>query len=301
MNFDQFITKYLGKFVEYHSYSAGAENQCVDLANQWLDEGLGLQAIIGTNAIDFPSKAVARGMIWIPNTPDGIPQPGDLIVYEGTVGHIDIALEGCTTSKIVAFSQNYPTNSPCVVRTGTYLRPKVVGWLHPKENMATMYKGLDLTNQDSMKVAVDVWDEVINQKLYVKVDDYKKLLESIPATDVENAKAVLGGIRGRITELENKLGTAQANEKIMSDQVSGLINKVTTIEEKLKMAEDHAKQHEISEQQILRDKADLLTKMSILQNQYDTLKQAQTQGEVTITLKELFWLLWNQKIIIKKG
>lgn len=34
--------------------------------------------------------------------------------------------------------------------------------------MANMYKGLDLSNPDSMKVAVDVWDDVVNKKLYVK-------------------------------------------------------------------------------------------------------------------------------------
>ena len=85
-----------------------------------------------------------------------------------------------------------------------------------------MYKGLDLTNQDSMKVAVDIWDEVINQKTYVKSDDYNRLLEAIPATDVDNAKAVLGGIRGRITELEGKLGTAQAEMVNREEQVNRL-------------------------------------------------------------------------------
>ncbi len=42
-------------------------------------------------------------------------------------------------------------------------------------SMSNDYKGLDLTNEDSMKVAVDTWDEVVNQKLYVKKDKYEKL------------------------------------------------------------------------------------------------------------------------------
>jgi len=35
-----------------------------------------------------------------------------------------------------------------------------------------MYKGLDLSNPASMKVAVDIWDAVVNQKQYVGIDKY---------------------------------------------------------------------------------------------------------------------------------
>lgn len=138
MTLPSFVDKYNGKKVEYHSYSSNSKFQCVDLVNQWIDEGLGLEAIIGTNAIGFPGKAVEMGWEWIPNFPEGIPDPGDLIVYEGQYGHIDIALEGCTIDKIKAFSQNYPTGSPCVIRTSNYLKPKCIGWLHPEENMTEL-------------------------------------------------------------------------------------------------------------------------------------------------------------------
>lgn len=40
--------------------------------------------------------------------------------------------------------------------------------------MSNIYKGLDLSNPESMKVAVDTWDEVVNQKLYIKKADAHK-------------------------------------------------------------------------------------------------------------------------------
>jgi len=133
---DEFITKYTGKFVEYHSYGTGAVNQCVDLCNQYIVECLGLPAIIGTNAQDFPSKA-GSNYDYILNTPTGIPSKGDLVIFKSAdnVGHISIFIEG-TATKFTSFDQNYPTGSPCK-QVGHYYT-NVLGWMKPKKaNMTT--------------------------------------------------------------------------------------------------------------------------------------------------------------------
>lgn len=127
MTLDEFIAKYLNKFVEYHSFSSGAKNQCVDLANQYIVEVLGLPAIIGTNAQDFPTKR-GNNFEWIVNTPDGLPKAGDLMIFKSAdnVGHISIFVEG-NLSLFRSFDQNYPTGSPCKIVQHNYRN--VLGWL----------------------------------------------------------------------------------------------------------------------------------------------------------------------------
>ena len=56
---------------------------------------------------------------------------------------------------------------------GNNLMPHVVA-MRGGETMSDMYKGLDLSNKESMKVAVDVWKDVMDKK-YVKSEELEKL------------------------------------------------------------------------------------------------------------------------------
>lgn len=129
MTLDQFIAKYLNKFVEYHSYNPAAKNQCTDLANQYIVEVLGLTPIIGTNAQDFPTKR-GNEFNWIIITPDALPTKGSLMIFKSAdgVGHISIFVEG-NLSLFRSFDQNYPTGSPCKIVQHNYRN--VLGWLTP--------------------------------------------------------------------------------------------------------------------------------------------------------------------------
>jgi hypothetical protein len=131
MNLDQFITKYSGKYVEFHSYSNNSLWQCVDICNQWLVEGLKLSAIIGTNAMDFPKKA-SNELSYIKNTIEAFPEPGDLVIFSSSdgVGHISIFVKSIHQNLFTSFDQNYPTGSPCKLVNHSY--KNVLGWLRPK-------------------------------------------------------------------------------------------------------------------------------------------------------------------------
>lgn len=172
---DQFVKKYDGKQVEYHSFGSGAENQCTDLCNQFIKEVLNLTPIIGTHAKDFLTRA-GNEFDKIKNTPTGVPNKGDIVVWGspagGGYGHVGIFLEGSANS-FKSFDQNYSLKQRCKIENHKY--NNVIGWLHPKgETM--MYKGLDLTNQESMKACVDIWKDVSDGK-YVKKDEADKLLK----------------------------------------------------------------------------------------------------------------------------
>ena len=132
MTFDQFIGKYNGKFLEVAG-SSNALNQCVDLANGYIREVLGLPIIEWTNAVDFPSKAGDKYQ-WIVNTPTGIPQKGDLIIWKPTPGHIAVCFEG-NINRFSSFDENFPVYSKCHIQEHDYTN--VTGWLRPKVQPST--------------------------------------------------------------------------------------------------------------------------------------------------------------------
>jgi len=129
MNFDQFYTKYNGKYVEV---TGRPQNQCVDLVYAYIRDVLGKPIIPYTNAEDFPSKISSYGT-WIKNTPTGVPPKGAIVVWDfasDDVGHIAIASGAGDKNHFESFDQNWPLKSKCHFIVHTYTG--VVGWLIPK-------------------------------------------------------------------------------------------------------------------------------------------------------------------------
>ena len=121
---DEFIKKYNGTSVDF-DHTAGS--QCVDLAKLWLDY-LGYDAS-GTwgNGKDWDKNDGRQGLRWIANTPTGLPQQGDLIVWgNGTYGHVAVFIDGDLLN-FRSFDQNYPVGSVCKIVNHTYANVK--GWL----------------------------------------------------------------------------------------------------------------------------------------------------------------------------
>jgi len=128
MSLNDFVVKWQGKFLEIAG--SAALNQCVDLANGFIRDVLGLPIIEWTNARDFPTKA-GDNYDYIGNTPDGIPKESDLVIWNNTTnGHIAVFIEGNVDS-FRSFDQNYPTGTPCHIQNHNY--NGVSGWLHPKQ------------------------------------------------------------------------------------------------------------------------------------------------------------------------
>lgn len=143
--FQEFLEENNGDFVEVAG-SPNALNQCVDLVNAYIRDVLGLPIIEWTNAIDFPKRAGEK-YTWIVNTPSGVPQEGDIVVWGSPygkyiengvtkyAGHVAIFISG-NADKFKSFDQNYPiVGSNCHVQDHTY--NGVLGWLHPKEKPNT--------------------------------------------------------------------------------------------------------------------------------------------------------------------
>lgn len=160
-----------------------------------------------------------------------------------------------------------------------------------------MYKGYDLTNQDSMKVAVDVLVDVVKNNIYYKQADVHARYE---VATLDELDAKIGGYKSRISDLTKQLGIAQAevtNKTEIIKQKDATIANLNldnqTLIERLEVAAENCVQ-------LGKDKGNLAIEVEQLKIQVETLKQQNNEGKVTLTIAELFKLLWNQKITISK-
>lgn len=137
MDYKEFFQKYNGKKIDFDgAYST----QCVDLFNQYLVEVLDIKNPIQM----FPVASAFQ--IWdyaktnteftrIENTPEGVPQEGDIIIWKKTSnlphGHVSIFDNG-DVNKFKSFDQNWPIGSECKLVEHNY--NGVQGWLRPVKN-----------------------------------------------------------------------------------------------------------------------------------------------------------------------
>ena len=164
----EFIKKYLGKKVEFHSYGSNAYNQCVDLVNAYINEVLDNNTkdyteIIGANAKDFESKFDPEDFDWIVNTqtPNVFAERGDIMVWNGNVGggagHVSIFLEG-DGDNFTSLDQNWSQVEKVTIEKHTYVN--VSGWLRPKAYAEIESEESDsgLTFDQTKKLSDELWE-----------------------------------------------------------------------------------------------------------------------------------------------
>lgn len=127
------------------------------------------------------------------------------------------------------------------------------------------------------------------------------LLAVIPATDIDNATKVIGGYKSSVTQAQTIAGEYKAQVENREEQVGKLKERVSDLETKLKTATDEAKANWIKYDNEGKAKGELNKAHQTLQIQCDALKQQIVTQTFTITVKDFFMMLWNQKITFTKG
>jgi hypothetical protein len=221
MTLDGFKSKYLGKQVEYHSFG-GSEtyNQCVDLANQYIKEVLGLTPIIGTNAKDFPKKYDSTEFEWIPNTPKGVPKPGDIIVWNGRVGggagHVAVVLNA-NVNNFTSLDQNWSQKQKVTTEEHNY--KNVSGWLHPKESMS-----------NNIEIPKSTFEELVSKA--TKLDQIRTTIGTDSATqikqDYDNYKKDL---ENKNNDLKTERDRAELARKELNTLVAACAKALNTVQE----------------------------------------------------------------------
>lgn len=115
MTFDSFISKYFGQEIDYDGVSGV---QCVDFVKLYLDNVFGIKAGAWGNARDYWTdfdirEPLKKNFTKISNTPDFVPEKGDIVVWNGDIsskndyGHIAVASGEGNTSYFYSYDQNW--------------------------------------------------------------------------------------------------------------------------------------------------------------------------------------------------
>lgn len=222
MTYNDFKAKWLGTPINYdNAYGA----QCMDVYRMYVKE-----------VLNIPQSPPVKGAknVWdtylpeyfdkISNTPDGVPKQGCIAIWgHGEFGHIGI-VDSADKQYLTCFEQNWTQGGTSndgkgnsEIRRHNY--SNVLGWLKFKAPASSDYKGYDLNNADSMKIAVDCLVDLQNGQLVRKTDvdqiikdGNQKLVDA--ATTYEKEKAVL---TTKIGTLEESLQKLQDTEHTWAD------------------------------------------------------------------------------------
>lgn len=193
MTFDEYFKKYNGVGIDYDGKWSF---QCFDLANHYCVNVLGGKAFVGMYAWEiyenFNNQPSKNLFTRIPNTPEFIPQKGDIIVWakslNGKAGHVAICDGVGDTTYFYSYEENWDGKCHPTERVKHnynhvlgVLRPKdqtkVLGTTETKgEKKMTKLKGIDISryqgSPDFSKVKNEV-DYVIVQAGYGRYTNQK--------------------------------------------------------------------------------------------------------------------------------
>lgn len=149
MTLSDFIGINNGRKLDYDKFYGA---QCVDLYRFYLKDVLRVpQSPAVKGAADLWVNYRSQDFLRIPNTPLGIPQPGDVMIWNRNTGagagHVAI-VKSASLMWFDAFSQNDPAGSVSHVKRYTYRN--VYGWLRPRKGAspAAVVKGDDILLSD---------------------------------------------------------------------------------------------------------------------------------------------------------
>jgi hypothetical protein len=143
-------------------------------------------------------------------------------------------------------------------------------------------------------------DKATFEKLVKNSTFWDGVASDLNVTDIEGFRSTVAGYKSRITDLGNQLGSAQAEVKNKTEQVSRLENELLRMGGQVKLLDEQLKTVTEELRLMAVSKGDIEVENGKLRVQVDTLKQQQEQGQITLTIGDLIKLVLQQKVTIKK-
>jgi len=243
------------------------KGQCVGLVMVFIAD-LGLPHIWG-HAKDIYANAGSE-YEKIPNTPEGVPQLGDIIVWNGRMGggygHIAI-VEKATVDSFTSFDQNYPTGSAPRLVEHTY--SSVIGWLRPKvatisNELATCLK----LHSEAVTGLEQVKKQLKEKTDYIEIrEEYVKRLEKA----VDEKDAIISA-QGRTIDTK-------------SAELQTKTQQLLELQQELKQTSDSLakKSEEVEQKELLRQK--WYTEFVAKDKQFQEKKTELTNAQIAYTQK----------------
>lgn len=224
---DSFFAKWDNKFVDFDGVYG---NQCVDEIKQYFKEVVGIEPKARGDAVKYWDNTPE--MDRIANTPTGVPEKGDVIIWNAKVGagsgHISIAKGVGNTSSFDSFDQNWPVGSPCHFVNHNYTN--VIGWLR-------MRNINDPVTPDPPKPNIDPKD--------VKIDSLNAQVTSLSAqiTDLTKQYNLRGDaivqLEIDIEKITKELKIAKADVEHRDDLIQIQEDEIGSLKKKIKTSEDN--------------------------------------------------------------
>lgn len=248
MTLQQFVDKYNGKKWDFdNAYSA----QCVDLFRFYNKEVLEISQPRGVaGAKDFWSNYDSDPILRdnfekIPNTPEFIPNPGDVMIWNGwygPYGHIAIVTRA-DINKFTALSQNDPTGRETHLKEYTY--SKVYGVLRPKvlSTGDTMPGTVTQEEYDKVRLERDA-NHVEKESIKKEFQEFvKTIIETLepnsPISDVDKSLAITlaRNIVDENSKLQSEFSKAQKEwakqEKALEEENLELEKQVSSLKQEV--------------------------------------------------------------------
>ena len=180
MTFDEYFAKVKGKYIDYDGKYGVT---CFDLANDYSKNVLDGKQFLGLYAWEIyenfdnqPSKDLYKR---IKNTPDFVPQKGDIIVWakslNGEAGHVEVCTGNGDTTWFESYGQNWTGNhDACTLLSHNYNH--VLGVLRPKDQ--TQIVGKNTTTNAKTKTKTTVQNG-IDISCYQGKPDFSKVKNSV--------------------------------------------------------------------------------------------------------------------------
>lgn len=192
-------------------------NQCVDLFRFYLRDVLKIPQPPGVGgAAELFTNYNPAFFERIFNAPGIVPDPGNIAIWgpsgNNEFGHVAVVTQADAKSlEFESFDINYPSegyknSSGIFIGTGRAHLQKhiwtenILGWLKPlkqpegNSTMANYYPisepHIDLTNQESVKVAIDTWVRVVNGEFINKEEHERQMLSQLAQLTNEKNSAI---------------------------------------------------------------------------------------------------------------
>lgn len=284
MTLQQFVDKWLGRKADFDGAYGG---QCVDLFRFYCKEVLDInQPRSVQGAADFwqnyeTDPNLKNNFLKIKNTPDFLPQPGDVMLWTrragGGYGHVAIILEA-TLSEFISLDQNWPTLSKVTKTTHDYVN--VYGVLRPlqttegnttpgkysEEEMTKVRLERDENHNkyveqkqraDSLQTELDQVKTIADQRKKELSDFIEELAKRLALPATSDKGDIVGGVE-RLLSVEDQLSKVQKENtqlekrhELEKSELKEEIKKLRSENESIRLqAEKLTKQNETMEQRI---------------------------------------------------
>jgi archaellum component FlaC len=231
MTLNEFVTKYLGKKLDFDGAYGG---QCVDLFRFYVRDVLGLpqpKGVVGAREFytNFENDPILKANFTrIANTPDGVPEHGDAIIWDkwtgNNFGHVAVFLNG-DANKFTSLDQNFPTLDKVTKTEHNYTSPKVLGWLRPNGvvNLPLRETVIDFDDGEGKRKMVGWYvSEWFNEKKKVKDLENEVMLTQSELDKIRNNYKICSNdsaeLRSSVVEQEKTINRmVNEYEKLQKD------------------------------------------------------------------------------------